>query len=203
MRLNMNWQFNLSKRGSNSAPSALCSGVRGTWWSWTDWDTDYFWEVYYWGWCGHDDGDAGNDLDKEGDDDFRSAPNWNELRKGADLAMLLVNYKITVLWNDTQQSTMANVTPREHFKVKDYERGSNICGNNRWNSVRFSPHLIFLSHAFLCVIKMTSMRYRGKILSSLMMMKIAGNKWTHGRNCEKRLCSWLLQVPMSWNIVLL
>ena len=50
---------------------------------------------------------------------------------------------------------MANVTPREHFKVKDYERGSNICGNNRWNSVRFSPHLIFASHSG-CI---TNMRY--------------------------------------------
>ena len=39
--------------------------------------------------------DCGNE--QEGDDDlcaadFRSATNWNQLRKGADLAMLLVNY---------------------------------------------------------------------------------------------------------------
>ena len=62
---------------------------------------------------------------------FRSAPNWNELRKGADLVLLLV----IDCHCSTQNSDVDDDRNTEDDQVKDYKSGSNICGNNRWNAV--------------------------------------------------------------------
>lgn len=79
---------------------------------------------------GVNDDDAGSG-DEYNAANFRSAPNWNELRKGADLVLLLV---IDCLCS-TQNSDVDDDRDTEDDQVKDYKSGSNICGNNRWNAV--------------------------------------------------------------------
>ena len=108
---------------------------------------------------------------------FRSAPNWNELRKGADLVLLLViNCHCSTQWWWSRHRRWSGEGLQErvkHLRQQPLERG----------------------RLLLTFIKLK--------MKMAMLTIVSGDEWPHSGNCEESLCSWLLQVGwlVSWWLV--
>ena len=110
---------------------------------------------------------------------FRSAPNWNELRKGADLVLLLVI--------DCHCSTQNSDVDDDR---EDDNTGSGEGLQERVKHLRQQP--LERGRLLLTFIKLK--------MKMAMLTIVSGDEWPHSGNCEESMCSWLLQVGwlVSW-----